>query len=166
VLFTYCTMRAGLDTIKADVAAPSGITLRQANSPRDLAAVAQLYGEAFGDAPWPSDWTSFPGYDPAGVFVAEEGHKLVGFVVSFRRGEHGYISVAATSPDRRRHGIARALVTSALLRFRAQGLSEVIIDVRGDNAAAIRCYESLGFRRVGEFTADEHCRAPQDEDAS
>jgi len=77
---------------------------------------------------------------------------------------YGYISVAATSPDHRRRGIVTALILAALLRFRGQGLREAIIDVRADNTAAILCYESVGFRKVGEFKADERCRTPQGED--
>ena len=164
MLLTYWTMRAWLDALDALIDVPSGITIRRANRPDDIATVAQLYGEAFSDAPWPNDWTSFAGFDPEGVFLAEKADKVVAFVVSYRRGEHGYISVAATSPDHRRRGIATALILAALLRFRDQGLREAIIDVRADNTAAIRCYESVGFRKVGEFKADERCRTPQGED--
>ena len=34
-------------------------------------------------------------------------------------------------------------------------------DVAADNEPALRAYESLGFARVGEFLADEHCRIPE-----
>jgi ribosomal protein S18 acetylase RimI-like enzyme len=166
VLFTYWEMRIGLDAAYTPATIPDIITIRSASRPDDVQIIARLYGEAFGDAPWPDDWTSFPGYHPAGVFVAEQAGKVVAFVVSYVRGRHGYISVAATAPDHRRRGIARALITAALRRFRDLGLHDVVIDVRADNVAAIRCYESVGFRKVGEFEADERCRAPKSEDVT
>lgn len=166
MLLTYWTMRITVDSACVPATVPDLITLRPAGQPEDVRIIARLYGEAFGDAPWPDDWTSFPGYDSAGVFAAERAGKVVGFIVSYVRGGHGYISVVATAPDYRRRGIARALIGAALRRFCNLELHEVVIDVRADNATAIRCYESVGFRRVGEFQADEHCRAPKSEDVT
>lgn len=164
MLLTYWTMRMALEEPEEQAGAPSGVTIRQAADSLDLAIIARLYGEAFSADPWPQDWTSFPGYDPEGVFIAEEERKAIGFLVSYQRGEEGYISVVATAPAHRRRGIARALINRALVRFRSLGLSEVTIDVRAENTAAIRCYESVGFGKVGEFEADEMCRTPQTAD--
>ena len=166
MFFTYWTMRIDLDTAHLSTAIPDIVAVRPASAADEVQIIARLYGEAFGDAPWPDDWTSFPGYDPAGVLVAECAGKVVAFVVSYRRGAHGYISVAATGTGHRRRGIARALIRVALRRFRDLGLREAVIDVRAANAAAIRCYESVGFRKVGEFEADERCRAPKSDDVT
>lgn len=165
MLLTYWEMRLEL-TGQADLApAPEGVVIRRAHWPGDLAAIARLYGKAFDSEPWPEDWASFPGYDPQGVLVAETAGEAIGFLVSYTRGGHGYISVVGTTPAHRRRGIARGLILRALERFRALGLPEAVIDVRAENTAAIRCYESVGFRKTREFVADEMCRTPKNDDA-
>jgi len=52
-------------------------------------------------------------------------------------------------PDRRRQGIATALLRAALLRIKDQGARRVWLEVRESNAAALHIYEAAGFRRTG-----------------
>jgi ribosomal-protein-alanine N-acetyltransferase len=54
----------------------------------------------------------------------------------------------AVDPDRRRHGIATALLT-ALLREVAGRDSQVTLEVRRSNTGAIALYERFGFRSAG-----------------
>jgi GNAT superfamily N-acetyltransferase len=49
------------------------------------------------------------------------------------------------SPDARRSGVGRALVTRALDRARERGCRRVELDTNQDNNRAITLYESLGF---------------------
>lgn len=49
----------------------------------------------------------------------------------------------------RRLGIGRALCTAILDRARAQGATEVILEVRATSAGAIALYTSLGFTAAG-----------------
>ena len=144
---------------------PPGIAIRPVQLPKDCQAVASLYGKAFADDPWDLEWHDFPGFDPEAAFLAWRGDELAGFVISYVQPDHpdrGYISVVATDPGCRRQGIARALMTAALDRFWQMGLDRVAINVAGDNPAAIAAYERMGFRKVGEFIADEHCRMPSE----
>jgi ribosomal protein S18 acetylase RimI-like enzyme len=150
---------------RGDLQAPPGVRVRCLSGKDDLRAVAHLYGTAFGDSPWSPTWTEFPGFDPEGVFLAQADDELVAFVVSYVRPnapDQGYISVVATLPSHRRRGIAAALVHCALDRFWRLGYTAVSLDVRADNVPAQRLYESAGFRHVGEFVADEHCRRMPD----
>jgi len=69
------------------------------------------------------------------LFAPEEGAAAIGNVYTRR--------------DRRGRGLSR-IVTSAVLH-RLRHLKTVGLNVRNDNAAAIRVYESLGFVKHCDF---------------
>jgi ribosomal protein S18 acetylase RimI-like enzyme len=52
------------------------------------------------------------------------------------------------TPWHRHRGIGTALMQAAMLGFRAAGLDRAFLEVTAENVAAVRLYESLGFRRV------------------
>jgi predicted GNAT family acetyltransferase len=54
-----------------------------------------------------------------------------------------------TPPELRNRGFARAAVVGALLVARDRGASRAVLFA--ENPSAIRCYEGVGFRRVGEY---------------
>jgi uncharacterized protein len=54
-----------------------------------------------------------------------------------------------TPPVERGRGFARAAVAAALVAARARGASRAVLFTQ--NPSAIRCYEALGFRRVGDY---------------
>jgi ribosomal-protein-alanine N-acetyltransferase len=54
----------------------------------------------------------------------------------------------AVDPDRRRNGIATALIT-ALLREVSERDSQVTLEVRRSNTGAVALYERFGFRSAG-----------------
>jgi len=54
-----------------------------------------------------------------------------------------------TPPDARSRGFGRAGVAGSLLAARERGVSRAVLFT--ENPAAIRCYESVGFRRVGDY---------------
>ena len=72
-----------------------------------------------------------PNFQPEGLLVAEVDGRLVGFVLSLMRQvplflqglepERGWITAFGVHPDRRRHGIGRALFAEATARFAAAG---------------------------------------------
>lgn len=56
-----------------------------------------------------------------------------------------------TLPEFRSRGCARA-VTAALCRdLLADGITQIGLNVKADNAPAIRCYQSLGFTACGQY---------------
>lgn len=163
MLKTYWDMDLARADCARDSVPPPGIAVRPVRLPEDCQAVATLYGKAFVEDPWDLEWYNFAGFDPAGVFLAWNGDELAGFLISYVQPVHpdrGYISVVATDPPHRRRGIASALMTAALDGFWKMGFERAAIDVAEDNPAAIAAYEKMGFRKVGEFIADEHCRIP------
>ena len=58
-----------------------------------------------------------------------------------------HITTIAVRPEYRRRGHARALIGAALSAY--PNASNVHLEVRPTNAAALALYESLGFRKTG-----------------
>jgi hypothetical protein len=82
-------------------------------------------------------------------FVWEVDGRIVGnlSLIPLRKSGHRVYLIAnvAVHPDFRRHGIARKLTQRALVRLAQQRETEVWLQVRDDNPAAIDLYRSLGF---------------------
>lgn len=85
---------------------------------------------------------------PNGLYlVIEEGSEITGHIgVRHVLGEL-HITTIAVRPEHRRRGHARALIGAALTAY--PKARYVHLEVRPTNAAALRLYESLGFRTTG-----------------
>lgn len=117
----------------------------------DVPALERLYadGEGSGESPdffYPSMVSDgvFRGVYEADALIAAAGTHLVA-----REEGAAAIGNVYTRRDRRGRGLGRA-VTAAVLR-ELNGIETVGLNVRADNDAAIRVYESLGFVRHCEF---------------
>ena len=115
--------------------------------PADVPALRALYtdGDATGEAPdffMPSSVT-----DGAYFGIYEDGHLVsaAGTHVLARQEGAAAIGNVYSRRDRRGRGLARA-TTCAVLRALAD-VDTVVLNVRHDNASALRLYESLGFER-------------------
>jgi ribosomal protein S18 acetylase RimI-like enzyme len=87
----------------------------------------------------------------ADVILAEGGGRVLGdAVVLYRRGFHSarLYSLAVAEAARGR-GVGRMLLSEAEERARARGCVSLRLEVREDNAAALRLYERAGFEVVG-----------------
>jgi len=95
--------------------------------------------------------------------VAEVDGRIVGYVMTrVDRGlgyvywkpfkKLGHIVSIAVLPEFRRRGIGMRLMIEAMRRLKeVYGASEVYLEVRVSNDAAIRLYEKLGFRKVKQL---------------
>ena len=54
-------------------------------------------------------------------------------------------------PDYRRRGLTRAVLLECLRRMRDRGMDRVSVSTGETNLAAIRLYESIGFRVVNRY---------------
>ncbi|SOD94386.1 mycothiol synthase [Blastococcus haudaquaticus] len=100
-----------------------------------------------------------PWFDPAGFLMAwrgdpDDGGTLLGshWTKVHPPGDAGdeavgEIYVLGVDPDAQGMSLGRALTDLGLAHLRALGLAEVLLYVEEDNAAAVRLYESRGFRR-------------------
>jgi ribosomal protein S18 acetylase RimI-like enzyme len=118
---------------------------------KDVAAIERLYadGESAGESPdffYPSMVTDGVFF---GVYKGEELIAAAGTHLVSREEGAAAIGNVYVRRDRRGGGLGRA-VTAAVIHELA-GIETIGLNVRADNDAAIRVYESLGFVRHCEF---------------
>ena len=81
--------------------------------------------------------------------VVELAGQIIGHaVLSVGAGEAHILNVCVREEFRCR-GVGRRLMEHLLERGRVSGMSEAFLEVRPSNTAAIRLYQSMGFRQVG-----------------
>jgi ribosomal-protein-alanine N-acetyltransferase len=86
---------------------------------------------------------------PASVCLAAlRGGQMVGFLICSRYDTVWHIMNVAVDPERRRQGIATALLTDLLRRIDGKD-ARFTLEVRESNAGAIELYERFGFRAAG-----------------
>jgi ribosomal-protein-alanine N-acetyltransferase len=118
----------------------------------DLPQVVAIERRAF-TTPWSLAMFVLELSKPSGVCLAAEladegGRELVGYLICSRYDRVWHVMNIAVDPDRRRHGIATALL-AALLRGVGEHDSQVTLEVRRSNTGAIALYERFGFRSAG-----------------
>jgi len=125
-------------------------------TPADLPALLALERRAFTtDHLSPRQYRRHVASASACVLAAVDASGLLGkAVLFFRRNSAGArlysIAVADTARGR---GIGEALLRACERAARARGCTRLRLEVRQDNAAAIRLYERLGYRRFGAHAA-------------
>ena len=103
----------------------------------------------FPEDPWPRSAFSDDADNPLVSYVlAKDGDKVVGYVAIYVIFEAADISNVAVRPEYRRQGIARKLLNVVLSAAKERGVMLVSLEVCENNDAAIRLYESLGFKYV------------------
>jgi ribosomal protein S18 acetylase RimI-like enzyme len=150
-------LRRGVEPItRAATAEPPLVRGRR----RDRPAVLAIDGAAF-----PAFWR----LDEAGLDDALSatpsvrfrvamgaGDEALGYAVTGRAGNRGYLQRLAVDPARQRSGIASALIADALGWLRRWGAREVLVNTQEDNAGALALYERLGFVRDADGLAVLH----------
>ena len=141
----------------------------------DRDAVLRVNAQAFADHPEQGDLgiegfeqrAATDWFDPAGLLlaVADEGDdgRLLGFhwtKLAEGSGGPGEIYVLGIAPEAQGRGLGSLLSLAGLHHLRESGASEFLLYVEGDNAAAIRTYEKLGFTHADVDTHVQYVRAP------
>ena len=152
-------------------ALPDGVHVEAFRPGRDEAAWLRVNARAFASHPQQGSWTpedlllreAEPWFDPAGFLLAwrgdpDDGGRLLGshWTKIHPAGDVaeepvGEVYVLGIDPDAQGMSLGRALTDLGLAHLRARGLGQVLLYVEEENAAAVRLYESRGFRR---FSAD------------
>jgi [ribosomal protein S18]-alanine N-acetyltransferase len=81
--------------------------------------------------------------------AVDETGTLVGYLVLSRYVDAWHVMNVAVAPERRRQGIASALLHRLLELTKDDALRGYTLEVRTSNVGAIRLYERFGFRRKG-----------------
>lgn len=81
--------------------------------------------------------------------VALEGETLAGYLGVQFGPDGGDVMTIATAPEFRGKGVGKRLLAAMEERLTEKHLQWLTLEVRPSNAAAIRLYETQGFREVG-----------------
>ncbi|TFV62950.1 UNVERIFIED_ORG: mycothiol synthase [Bacillus sp. AZ43] len=171
-------MRMPLDGVDPDPrpALPDGVHVAAFRPGQDEDAWLRVNARAFAWHPEQGRMTrddlelreAEPWFDPAGFLLAwrgdpDAGGTLLGFhwTKVHPAGEAadepvGEVYVLGVDPDAQGMSLGRALTDLGLAHLRDRGLGQVLLYVEEDNAAAVRLYESRGFRR---FAVDVQWRS-------
>ncbi|WP_423921752.1 GNAT family acetyltransferase [Frigoribacterium sp. 2-23] len=115
---------------------------------KDTAAVVALWRAAGLTRPWNDPYADIrrkQQEQPDLFFVAEVADDLVGVILAGYDGHRGWIHYFAVSPDHRREGIGRALLSHAEQALARRGCAKVQLQVRPDNLAVLDFYEAAGY---------------------
>lgn len=117
----------------------------------DLEAVMRIEKASFPRYPYSMDvFTILLKQYPRYFLVAECSGGVSGYVCgSLARKNLGRVVSIAVELRLRRRGVGRMLMRELESRFRADGVKAIRLEVGVDNEAAIRLYESLGYRLAG-----------------
>nr|WP_281291784.1 mycothiol synthase [Saccharothrix saharensis] len=150
-------LRRPLDADLPAPVLPDGVTLRPFVPGRDEAAVVYVNHRAFSWHPEQSAMSiedvrqkeEQPWFDPAGFLLAVDGDgRLLGFHwTKAHTAELGEVYVVGVDPDAQGGGLGKAITLAGLAHLRDAGLTEVMLYVESDNAAALAVYDRLGFTR-------------------
>ncbi|HEY2821636.1 MAG TPA: ribosomal protein S18-alanine N-acetyltransferase [Candidatus Acidoferrum sp.] len=82
-------------------------------------------------------------------WVIEENSKVVGFLVVQAVVAEAELLNLCIAPDKRRAGLAAALLTEAISELRRARVDRLFLEVRESNTPAISFYEKHNFRKTG-----------------
>lgn len=116
--------------------------------PEDLPQILALEELCF-SAAWTQEMLRAQLTDGHVFLAAEEDGEVLGYAGLQYVLDEGYISNVATSPVRRRRGIAGMLLSALKERAGELGLAFLTLEVREGNFPARRLYEKHGFSAVG-----------------
>lgn len=112
----------------------------------DYPAYTVLLRELGVDEPTPSAERFAADLAPR-ILMYERDGAPIGYVSYDKLAANGYIRNLAVAPGARGVGVGTALMTAAAAQLRAHGVTEAWhLNVKADNAVAIRLYERFGMR--------------------
>lgn len=147
----YILNRTVINAIEVP-ALPDGFSFRAATGVADAAALAAVHNGAFGPI-----WTAevyrkvmeSPGYAPEHELViqAPDGALAAFTVIRFDPlNATGLFEPVGTHKDYQRRGFGRAIMLYGMQQMWAAGMKFATVAHFGDNAAARRLYQSIGFK--------------------
>lgn len=130
---------------------PTPCRLRPAR-PADLDALLALEARFPGDRLSPRQFRHHLRNPRACLRVLACGSELAGYALLLRRqgSRLARLYSIAIDPARRGQGLGARLLRDIEVQARRGGASALRLEVRFDNAAAIRLYEAAGYRRFGQ----------------
>ncbi|HEX6441214.1 MAG TPA: GNAT family N-acetyltransferase [Stellaceae bacterium] len=113
-------------------------------------ALSLLHRACFPEEPWETDALErILMLSGTFGFCVWQGDLPVGFVLARDLGGETEILSIGVLPERRRSGLARALLGAVFAEAERRGGDSVVLEVADDNAPARRLYAGLGFVAIG-----------------
>lgn len=140
---------------------PAGCVVRHVAGQAEVYKRAAASHGAFGSRlPFEQYWPRYSAFVQSPVYEAERD--IVAVAPDGRFGAFciiwldaankvGLFEPVGTHPDFQRQGLGRAVVLEGLRRMKAGGMESAIVCAEHDNVAAIKLYESVGFRVVNKL---------------
>ena len=124
------------------------ISIREATE-NDLDGIFNIENSSF-TVPWSREMIEDTFYNNyTKVFAADDGEELVGYAsVGLMTPDAELLSIAV-DPKRRREGIGEMLFDSILAYLDKKDVSDLFLEVRESNEAAIELYLKKGFEVIG-----------------
>ena len=80
----------------------------------------------------------------------DDADQVLGYLVARQMADEGEILNVGVHPQRRRVGVGRVLVASALARLQSLGAQQAYLEVRESNVGARALYRGFGFTEVSK----------------
>jgi len=139
----------------ADKEPPSYIDIQQLDM-MEIESFVDLYNRCFIASPdpfCPLTYEDARKLSPDGIFVAKLAEEYAGFIACFIEKEeessYGEITGIGVLPNRRRRGVATALIKRATTFFLESGVDDVYCEVYEANIPSQMLIKAYGFREVG-----------------
>lgn len=130
------------------MATRTSITIRPARD-ADLDDVAAIERAVFND-PWSRrSFVDLVDSEQVLFLVAADDDAVVGYAVVLLTGYESELANLAVARLMQHHGLGRRILDEVLTIARSRGSTEMFLEVRASNEAAIKLYTSAGFKAVG-----------------
>jgi ribosomal-protein-alanine N-acetyltransferase len=114
--------------------------------PQDIFSVIRIAYESLPEQYNPAVFNQFYESFPEGFLIAEQHHKIVGFVIDLKPFEEiAKVLLLSVTEEHRRKGIGSALLKRFLDTMKMQNIKQVELEVRTSNSAAVGFYKKHGF---------------------
>jgi [ribosomal protein S18]-alanine N-acetyltransferase len=119
----------------------------------DLEAVLPMEQELFPHDPWSAEtfWAELARVPETRCYVVvhDADGAVLGYAGLFTAGDDADVQTIAVSPAAQGRGLGRLLLHSLVRTARDRDCRQLFLEVRSDNAAALRLYEREGFEQLG-----------------
>jgi mycothiol synthase len=153
-------MRRPTEVPLPELVVPDGLVVR-GYRPGDAEEVLRVNAAAFAHHPEQGSMDAVnlaermaePWFDPAGLIVAAEGDRLLGFHWTKQHSpDLGEVYVVGVDPAAQGRGLGKLLTLAGLHHLARLGVGEILLYVESDNTPAVGLYSRLGFTHAGSDT--------------